>query len=207
MATYTHEEFTGNPTLLPDYLPTVDNRFTKVSSTEINVNNGDALITVSSDNIIISVNGTELFNHQINFNGLYIDLVLGANLIYFKITRPDQDYQCHFAWITDGNNNNYVGTYYAYGSTYNYLEIGDLEFVKVSNNATGYSFVKMINFAAPAGNVAYSSIAPLANGGQLALYASDVLSCSTLTRGSTISLPNGKNYLTIGSNTMVEISA
>lgn len=208
MATHIYEQFTpGTPLLLPNYLTSLDSRFTKNSETEISVNNGDAIITVANNGMTITVNGTVVFNKTTTFNGLYVDVVLGESLIYFKITRPNGDYNGHFAWITDGNGNNYVGTYYGYGVNYNYLEISDLDFIKVSTNANGYKIVKMINFAAPAGEIAFSTIAPLANNGQLALYAADILSCSTMARGASIALPNGKNYYTIGANAMIEITS
>ena len=78
-------------------------------------------------------------------------------------------------------------------------------FYRCSDCASGYTFPNMINFAAPAGHISYSTIAPMACNGVLTLYAKDILSCSTVARGSSISLPSGVNYYAIETNHMIKV--
>ena len=212
MATYVFEYFSGgNPTVLPNYLPTISNIFTKVSDSSISVNNGDAVIDVTSSSIAIKVNGQTVVSTSGNYRNFFVKGVVSDKFIFLHTaTNPYQEtdsYFClSFAWILDEDNNAFVGYKYD-NSDVNYLEITRLTFIKVSTGGSGYSIPKLITFSAGAGNIAYSSKAPIINSGAIAVYPKNLLSCSTVSRESTIALPNGKNYFTIGTNNMVELDA
>lgn len=78
-------------------------------------------------------------------------------------------------------------------------------FFRCSDSSSGYSMPKIINFAAPAGHIAYSPISPITLNGTYVTSIDEVYSCSTVTRGSTIALPNGENYRAIETNSMIKI--
>lgn len=78
-------------------------------------------------------------------------------------------------------------------------------FFRASDSSSGYSMPKVVNFAAPAGHIAYSPICPITLNGTYVTSIDEVYSCSTVTRGSTIALPNGENYRAIETNSMIKI--
>lgn len=214
-----------------DYILALDNRITCDTTVEAQYGlttgkptfnfsfNGHYILTFIRENDITSsnpsyrityiLNGAQIkttvaFNTNITL--LNIKSFIGNNicLLFLRVTSTNEwqpmDIPFSVGCVTDGNNNYFGG---ANDST----DLLSAQFYKLSDYTSGYYFAKMINFAAPAGNIGYSSIAPFSNGGSLAFYVSEILSCSTVNQFITINLPNGKNYLSIGSNAMVEISA
>lgn len=121
---------------------------------------------------------------------LWMQADYGAERFNTALVEDQDSNECYAGYSTGGSS--YVGL--LYGSFY-----------RCSDGASGYTFPKMINFAAPAGHISYSTIAPMACNGVLTLYAKDILSCSTVARGSSISLPSGVNYYAIETNHMIKL--
>jgi hypothetical protein len=162
--------------------------------------------------VSITIGGVTTSRKGLYISGREIKVrsVIDENFVYIVLIDLDPPYDelrhVLISMITDGNNNYFAGqNYWENHSMSGYADkLTGIDFYK-TDGTHGYVFSKMINFAAPAGNIAYSSIAPLSNGGSLALYAAGILSCSTVAPFSSIALPNGKNYIAIDSNAMIEI--
>ena len=200
---------------IPNYLSTLSSRIAKVSDTEISIDSKCNMTfrwSGNTLNVTIVSNGSTIFTGAGGYDYypqplVHIFTVISDNLIYFHIYRNTtggdtgtRDFV--IAYVTDGNNN-----YFAGGTYYNGVrDIHDINCYNLDTLASGYVFPKTINFAAPAGSILYSSLAPFSNGGSFAFFAKDLYSCSTVSRGSTIALPNGKVFISIGTNAMVEIT-
>lgn len=200
---------------IPNYLSTLSSRIVKVSDTEISIDNKCSITFRWSGNtltITITSNGTTIFTGSGGYDYypqplVHIFTVISDNLIYFHIYRNTtggdtgtRDFV--IAYVTDGNNNYFAGGIYNNGV----IDIHNVSCYNLDTLASGYAFPRTINFSAPAGNILYSSISPFTNGGNFAFFVKDVYSCSTVSRGSTIALPNGKVFVSIGTNVMIEIT-
>lgn len=64
----------------------------------------------------------------------------------------------------------------------------------------------VLNYSAGAGNIDLFEGYPFISGGARQFFANGIFACSTVTLFSTIALPNGKNYLAIHTNAMVDIT-
>ena len=208
MATYRFDNISGtDPALLANFLPTLDNRLTKVTDSspyDISIN-GDAIFRIASNSYKIILNGNEIASGGDVFQDFKIWSIIDDNFILIRISRRGEDRFFTIAWITDGNDNNFIAGYWATSAAYNYFDMSLYSFYRVSDNTSGFTFAKMINFAAPTGSIAYSSIAPFTNGGSLAFYGEDILSCSTIALESQIALPDGNIYRAISTNAMIKI--
>lgn len=212
MAQYYDQSFNTGVNI-PNYLSSLSTRITKVSDTEISIDDKVNITfswSGSTLTITITANGTTIYTGSGSYDyyaepRVHIVSAISDNLIYLHIYRNTngdtntRDFV--IAIVTDGNGNYYAGGIY----NNSVIDIHNVSCYNVDTLAAGYAFPKTINFAAPAGSILYSSIAPFTNGGSLAFYAKDLYSCSTVARGASISLPNGKNYVSIGTNAMVEI--
>ena len=208
MAKYRYDNITGNtPDLLANFLPTLDPRLIKITDTapyDISIN-GDAIFRIAQNSYKLILNGTEILSGGDVFQDFKVWSIIGDDIILLRINRRGEDRPFIIAWVADNNGNRYISGYWTTGTQNNYFEVSQYNFYKCSDNTSGYAFAKMINFVAPVNSVAYSSLAPFTNGGSLAFYGKDIYSCSTLSRDVTVALPNGKNYRTVGTNTMIEI--
>ena len=132
-------------------------------------------------------------------HSLIVDSCIGQEEILFWMQGDYQGARFNSGLVKDENSTDcYAG--YSTGTSL----LGGA-FYRCSDCASGYTFPNMINFAAPAGHIAYSTLAPMACSGTLTLYAKDILSCSTVARGSSISLPSGVNYYAIETNHMIKL--
>lgn len=141
--------------------------------------------------------------------GLRIASYIDTNVILICISQKNTmsstnlpGHMC-FAMITDGDKNYFAG--YNNGSPVTFAGITSMYFYKTLDATAGYTVPKMINFTAPTGSICYSSILPVQNSNGLAFYCADIFSCSTVSIGANIALPNGKNYFAIDANAMVVI--
>lgn len=198
---------------IPNYLSSLSSRITKVSDTEISIDNKVNITFSWSGNtltVTIKVNGTTLFTGSGGYDYypqplVHIFTLISDDLIYFHIYRNTngdtgtRDFV--LAVVNDGNNNYFAGGMYNNGV----IDIHNITFYNVDTLENGYTFPKTINFAAPSGSIFYSSKAPFSNGGSFAFFAKDIYSCSTVARGATIALPTGDTFVSIGTNSMVKI--
>lgn len=214
MAAYTNVALAQGANL-PDYLSNLSSVITKVSDTEISIGGKVSItFTWSGGNLTftVSINGNSIFTYSNRYDyypdALNLEAAISEDFVYLQCYWRDRTgggvitpaNYCTIVVATDGNNNYFAGGIGGSEDIYSLNLYGE-------DGTNGYIIPKMINFAAPAGQIGYSNIAPIANGGSLAFYASDLLSCTTVSKGNNIALPNGKTYIALGSNTMVEIDA
>jgi hypothetical protein len=208
MATYNYESWeNANPMALPDYLPMISDRFTRQSENVVSVNNGDAIITVTQSSFQIDVNGVTILDWSGDYDDDFnIKIVAGDRFIYFKTyARDSNPYDIvSFAWFLDDNDNVYIG-YNSTNNGDNKLEVRDLAFIKASTGGGGYFIPQLINFTAGAGKVAYSSKAPITNGGAIAVFPDELYSCSNMASETNVALPNGDTFITVGTNNMIAL--
>jgi len=190
-----------------DYYTNLDSRFVKVSDDTLLVDNKFSLsITWTTYTIItitVKIGDTQIYTGSNNGTTRALSII-SEDFIYLRFNR-----------FTTSYNDRYVAVAYAHDDSDNYFvgalqtslptNIYNIDFHHISDLTSGYYLANMINFSLPAGSIAYSSIAPLANDGGLVCYCKDLFSCSTVTVDSTVSLPNRSNYYTIGTHTMVKI--
>lgn len=69
------------------------------------------------------------------------------------------------------------------------------------------TFPILYPYSAGAGHIDYSSSIPFISGGSKQFDCADIMPCSTVAQWASIALPDGKNYLAIGTNAMVELDA
>ena len=67
------------------------------------------------------------------------------------------------------------------------------------------SFYTILPYSAGAGNIDYIEKSVFISGGVRALFIPDIFSCSTIAQWSTIALPDGRNFIALGTNAMIEI--
>lgn len=77
-----------------------------------------------------------------------------------------------------------------------------------TDGLTGFSLVKPLNFTEAAGNIAIinNCFNPIASSGAFADFTKDLISCSTLTIGSSVII-DGEAYLAIGTNLLIKEAA
>lgn len=68
-------------------------------------------------------------------------------------------------------------------------------------------FAPFFNFAEEAGKISYINKAVFVNGGARQFETEEIKTCSNVPLWSSIALPDGKNYLAIGTNAMIELDA
>lgn len=136
-------------------------------------------------------------------HNLIVESCIGENEILLWMQADYRSERFNTALVEDPDSDDCFAGYSASSSAYVSLLYGS--FYRCSDAASGYTFPKMINFTAPAGHISYSTIAPMTCNGVLTLYAKDILSCSTVPRGSSIALPNGINYYAIETNHMIKL--
>lgn len=73
------------------------------------------------------------------------------------------------------------------------------------NGNVSCTYVNMLPYAQQAGHIDYTNGTTFVSGGAKQFTCTDILACSTIPQWSNISLPNGKNYMAIAANAMVEI--
>lgn len=180
-----------------------DNRITGTGTTnQISVN--DKLTILLREYPQVNIGGV---NHDSN-KGVATNCIVVAvasnNFILIKFIDWSSSNSTVVMWIND-NGLDLGGWVNVQSQNYG---VNNLAFYNCDGGAiTSYSIPKLINYAEESNKIAYSTIAPLVNGGVISSNFEGLLSCSTTTLDSTVSLPNGKNYFTIGSNHMVEIDA
>lgn len=74
----------------------------------------------------------------------------------------------------------------------------------ISNNSTNTLYT-LLSYSSAAGNIDYINHSIFMSGGVKSFTFPDIYSCSTVSMGTSIALPNGKNYFAIGTNSMVEV--
>lgn len=74
----------------------------------------------------------------------------------------------------------------------------------VGENSSGI-FAPFFTFADTAGNISYINKAIFINGGVKQFETEDIKTCSNVSLWSTIALPDGRNFLAVGNNAMVEL--
>lgn len=73
------------------------------------------------------------------------------------------------------------------------------------NGNVSCTYVNMLPYAQQAGHIDYTESTSFVSGGAKQFICTDILSCSTIPQWSNISLPNGKNYMAVAANAMVEV--
>jgi hypothetical protein len=74
----------------------------------------------------------------------------------------------------------------------------------IGNNSNN-NFYTLLSYNAEAGNIDYINHSIFMSGGVKSFTFPDIYSCSTVSIGTSIALPNGKNYFAIGTNALVEV--
>ena len=72
-------------------------------------------------------------------------------------------------------------------------------------NDSSAVYSPFFQYAADAGHIDFIEKSVFASGGTKVLETQSIKSCSTVPQFSSIALPNGKNYLAIGTNALVEV--
>lgn len=99
----------------------------------------------------------------------------------------------------------FLGDYAGYSSNYNIMA-GN--FYDVANAGVVVSSIApALAYSAGSGNIDYIEKVVFVSNGTRAFEDTNLFACSTVAFWTTISLPNGKNYLAIHTNAMVEISS
>lgn len=102
---------------------------------------------------------------------------------------------CSFMRIKTTNDN--------YFAVLNTINIMTATFYSSDSSAT---FKTILPYNAGAGNIDYVQYAIFESGGTRAAVIEDIYSCSNVTAWSTIALPNGKNYVAVHTNAMIELT-
>lgn len=97
----------------------------------------------------------------------------------------------------------FIGDYAGYSTGYNILSGAFYDVVNAG--VVAYSIAPILQYSAGAGNIDYIEKAVFISNGARGFEIAGLCSCSTVTFWTTISLPNGKNYLAIHTNAMIEI--
>ena len=151
----------------------------------------------------------ESFNLRVYFGG---DMTIGATVARsFYVTYIKSENFFAF-WFGDYNISSISSSKINFSRVINagekYFElasgINPLSNNYLGNNISG-KITSFLNYAAPAGYIDYVDSAPFISGGTKQFEISEVKQCSTIPQFSSISLPNGKNYLAIHTNAMVEV--
>ena len=116
-------------------------------------------------------------------------------------------------WIGAYNINNITSTLYSVmrmtnnSSKYIAYVIGGYNIISATftGNDTSVTFSSLFQYSAGAGKIDYVNHAPFISGGAKQFESSDIYSCSTVPQFSSIALPDGNNYYTIGTNAMVKV--
>ena len=95
------------------------------------------------------------------------------------------------------SNNNYLG----------YINSSAIMTSTLYSTSASVTFANVLPYACQSGYIDYISNAKFVSGGTKQFETSDFLSCSTVSLFSNIALPNGKNYLAVGTNTLLEVTA
>lgn len=214
MAKYREWANSSNALDLANYIVSLDNRLTLLTSTspyDIGIytgNIGSAFIRIDGTTISLFVNNVEIDSYSWGgLGGNYgVESLISDNFILLRIHRPQSAgarWNEIYYIMQDGKY--YIGG--AHASTDNRkFQLQDISFCLSDASANGFKFPKMINFALPIGKIAYSSFCPLSiQTGYLEAFVDDIISCSEITAGSIISLPDGNNYYTIGTHSMVKL--
>lgn len=72
-------------------------------------------------------------------------------------------------------------------------------------NNTSFTYASSLPYAQSPGNIDFINSTSFVSGGVKQFSCTDILSCSTVPQWSSIALPNGKNYLAIGTHALVEV--
>lgn len=88
------------------------------------------------------------------------------------------------------------------GGLYNSNAVMTSNFIGTDSTHTLYT---LLSYRADAGNIDYINYSIFMSGGVKSFTFPDIYSCSTVSIGTSIALPNGKNYFAIGTNSMVEV--
>ena len=74
-----------------------------------------------------------------------------------------------------------------------------------SNNSVSVNYKQLFRYTTSAGNIDYLDHTVFASGSTKVFDFPEIYSCSNLTFGTSISLPNGRNFWAIDTNAMVEV--
>lgn len=185
-------------TQIIDFLTTLDNRIIKTDDTTVNID-GKFTLSINANLLCsITVNGVAHDGVSISrTDGVYVKSVIGENVIILRLADFYYRNQNQVAYITDETN--YFG-----GIVSNSANILDVKFYRCSDGAGVYYLKQLIAFTPYEGSICYSSVA-ICNNGSSIFKIKGILSCSTVTLYSTLYF-NGKTYVAIGTNHLVEIS-
>lgn len=198
----------GNYLDVINHIVALDERLTQAGDYDISFN-GKFLLHLGGGNNIpfwIIINGSvPAEGASIRaLNGYHLYSVIGEKFMFIKICNEDKTLSNIVAYVeTDGGD--FYGGIRGDVSSNNGLEA--LTTYNIDNIQSYGYFPKMINFALPVGEIAYSSYTPFAgspSGGSLLANISELLSSSSVTIDSTISIGQD-NYYCVGSNTIVKI--
>ena len=156
------------------------------------------------------INGVEQnkINYPVNDNQYYVRFVTAIDTDFFFFwfgwgSNQDAGLVWTMAYVCDDNRAPHGGT----RSSSAPVDITAAQFYDLTDNSTG-QFVTLINFNAPAGYLAFSSMCPFIGSGNTYLFGvKDLASCSGVTTFSTIALNNGRVYWAVAPHTVVEISS
>ena len=74
----------------------------------------------------------------------------------------------------------------------------------IGSNSTN-TFANILPYTNESGHIDYINHSAFVSGGTKSFEFPDIYTCSTLTMGASIALPNGKNYLAIGTNALIQV--
>ncbi len=105
------------------------------------------------------------------------------------------------AMIADENNITYCGAISASN------DFGGVSLYKCEDGASGFSFVKPLNYTESVGNISIidNCFNPIASSGTLGTFAKGLIACSTVAAGSSMVI-EGKTYFAISTNILEEVS-
>lgn len=99
----------------------------------------------------------------------------------------------------------FLGDYAGYNNSSNILAGSFYDIV--NSGVVAYSMTALLPYSAGAGNIDYIEKVVFTSNSVRAFESNEVCSCSTVSPWVSIALPNGKNYLTIHTNAMLEVTS
>lgn len=154
---------------------------------------------------VIDDTGTELTGGTFNTFRAYFNFTIYFTDTFFYLYFRDANSDKFFLVYEKISGKRYFGTTWA-DSTVSWLPINTLSFKQVENQSY-YKYSKLLNYSCGLDNLDYSSNILFNSNDQVTdIIDSNTLTCSTVPTNNIFTF-NGKNYYSIGPNTLVEVDS
>lgn len=154
----------------------------------------------ASQNIMVKTHGGGSYS-QVNTRGMGVAYYKSDNFRVFWFNAHLDS----FNWESDVIGRFVVNnTAYAGGAIRNYYIVSQ---TFMGDDNVNVTFPTLLSYAAAAGYIDYMNQIPALSAGVKAFNVDFIKPCSTIAFMSNIALPNGKNYIALGTNVIVEVSA